>query len=176
MGRRALASASNSRSDKAERFRITEFEFENPVVTVVLDCQSQDLRVISRTSKSAIRNSKIHCRSLNWLLFPEKSSGAMVSTLTSSLKRRLKFGFGYDERTPGGWRAFRPPGSALESEDEGIHLRRAQRHLHYRPAEDSADVSRRDRVCHKCDCGRPRKDCALCWHKETGPGRCSRGS
>src|SRR5882762_4898802 len=34
------------------------------------------------------------------------------------------------------WRSLRASDQTLESEDEGIHLRRTQRHLHHRPAED----------------------------------------
>ena len=36
-----------------------------------------------------------------------------------------------DEGSARGWRSFRPPDQAVEPEDEGIHLRRTQRHLHH---------------------------------------------
>ena len=48
------------------------------------------------------------------------------------------------EGSAGGRRPLRPPDQALEPEDEGVHLRRAQRHLHHRPAED-APAARRTR-------------------------------
>src|SRR5205823_11971341 len=44
-----------------------------------------------------------------------------------------KIGSDRDEGSVGGWRSLRPPDEALEPEDEGVHLRRAKRHLHHRP-------------------------------------------
>ena len=40
------------------------------------------------------------------------------------------------EAAAGGRRALRPPDEPLEPEDEAVHLRRPQRHLHHRPAAD----------------------------------------
>ena len=45
--------------------------------------------------------------------------------------------------TAGGRGALRPPDQALEPEDEAVHLRRAQRHLHHRPGQDGQAVPRR---------------------------------
>jgi len=61
MGRRVPASASNSRSGRAKNyeFRMSEFEFENPAVAVVLDCQSQNLRVDQQKFEIRIPNSEI---------------------------------------------------------------------------------------------------------------------
>ena len=51
-----------------------------------------------------------------------------------------------DEGSAGGRRALRPPDEALEPEDEGVHLRRTQRHLHPRPRQDGQAVPRGRRV------------------------------
>ena len=48
---------------------------------------------------------------------------------------------------------------ALESQDEGIHLRRAQRDLHHRPAEDIEDVQRGVEI--RAGTGGRRQDCAV---------------
>jgi small subunit ribosomal protein S9 len=45
--------------------------------------------------------------------------------------RRRVFGRDCHEGSTRGWRSFRPPDQAVEPEDEGIHLRRTQRHLHH---------------------------------------------
>ena len=42
----------------------------------------------------------------------------------------------HDEAAARGGRPLRPPDQALEPEDEAVHLRRPQRHLHHRPPED----------------------------------------
>ena len=42
----------------------------------------------------------------------------------------------HHEAAAGGRRSLRPPDQALEPEDEAVHLRRPQRHLHHRPPED----------------------------------------
>src|SRR6266545_3152843 len=55
------------------------------------------------------------------------------------LLRRL-FGRDRHEGSTGGRCALRPPDEALESEDEGIHLRRTERHLHHRPWENGEAV------------------------------------
>ena len=49
---------------------------------------------------------------------------------------RRKRGRSHTERAAGGRRPLRAPDPALEPEDEALHLRQAQRHLHHRPAED----------------------------------------
>ena len=54
-----------------------------------------------------------------------------------------QFGRDRDEGSAGGRRSLRPPDEALEPEDEGVHLRRAQRHLHHRPGQDGEAVPRR---------------------------------
>src|SRR5579864_125464 len=53
------------------------------------------------------------------------------------------------ERTARSWRSLWASDQALESEDEGVYLRRAQRHLHYRPAKDPEDVQRGVQVRHR---------------------------
>src|SRR5882724_651233 len=55
-------------------------------------------------------------------------------------------GTDYHEGAARSWRSLRAPDQTLESEDEGIYLRRAQRHLHHRPAEDLEDVQGRFQV------------------------------
>jgi hypothetical protein len=80
--------------------------------------------------KSQIANQKL-AESIvvapDWLLALQRGSwlagGGEYIKPTS--KKEITFGFGYDERIAGGWRTFRPPGKALEPEDEGIHFRRA---------------------------------------------------
>ena len=51
-------------------------------------------------------------------------------------------GTDHHEGAAGGRGPLRPPDQALEPEDEAVHLRRAQRHLHHRPAEDPQEVPR----------------------------------
>src|ERR1700730_2615822 len=58
----------------------------------------------------------------------------------SYLTRRDSGSRNYHEGVVGGRSTFRPPDAALESQDEGIHLWRAQRDTHHRPAEDAEDV------------------------------------
>src|ERR1700730_5042060 len=58
----------------------------------------------------------------------------------SYLTRRDSGSRNYNEGVVGGRSTFRPPDAALESQDEGIHLWRAQRDTHHRPAEDPEDV------------------------------------
>ena len=49
----------------------------------------------------------------------------------------------HDEATARGRSAFRPPDPPLEPEDEALHLRRAQRHLHHRSQPDPGAGGRR---------------------------------
>ncbi len=74
----------------------------------------------------------------------------------------------HHEAAPRGGCPFRAPDPALEPEDEAVHLRRAQRHLHHRSAADPRPD--RDRL-HL----RPRRHVqgrlgALHRHQEAGPG------
>src|ERR1700722_10584710 len=62
------------------------------------------------------------------------------------LKRRF-IGYYYHEGVARSGRPLRASDQALESQDEGIHLWRAQRDLHHRPAEDAEDVQRGVEVC-----------------------------
>ena len=62
----------------------------------------------------------------------------------------------------------------MEPEDEGIHLRRAERHLHHRPEQDGEEVPRRRRVRHQP--GGRRQDDPLRRHQAAGAGRHLRGS
>ena len=62
----------------------------------------------------------------------------------------------------------RTPDPALEPEDEAVHLHRAQRHLHHRPAADAAVRRPRLRV-HQGD-RRPRRHRAVRRHQAAGPG------
>ena len=57
----------------------------------------------------------------------------------------------------------------LEPEDEAVHLRRAQRHLHHRPAADRQDV--RARLSLRARPRRRGRHGALRRHQEAGPGR-----
>ena len=63
----------------------------------------------------------------------------------------------------------RTPDPPLEPEDEALHLRRAQRHLHHRPAADARAPAGGDgrRARHR----RARRDRALRGHEEAVPGR-----
>ncbi len=64
--------------------------------------------------------------------------------------------------------SLRASDEALESEDEGIHLWRAQRNLHHRPAEDAQAIQRRVEVCHRAV--RQRQDDSVCRHQAPGAG------
>src|ERR1043165_823916 len=78
---------------------------------------------------------------------PERRDGDRGEYI-NQLTRESEFGNRYDERIAGGRCSLRPPGPSLEPEDEGIHLWRAQRHLHYRSAKNPEDVSRSTSVRH----------------------------
>src|SRR5207302_11262357 len=65
----------------------------------------------------------------------------------NQLTKEKQFGYGYDERIAGGRCSLRPPGAPLESDNEGIHFWRAERHIHYRSAKNAEDVSRCASVC-----------------------------
>src|SRR5665213_1107451 len=49
-------------------------------------------------------------------------------------------------RSSGGGGPFRTPDPPLESEDEAVHLPRAERHLHHRPVADTGDAQSRVRL------------------------------
>ncbi len=74
----------------------------------------------------------------------------------------------HHEGTAGSRCALRPPDQALEPEDEAVHLRRAQRHLHHRPAEDHEGD--RDRLQLRQGFGRIRGEGPVRWHQEAGAG------
>ena len=65
-------------------------------------------------------------------------------------------------------RPLRAPDPALEPEDEALHLHRAQRHLHHRPAAD-ADLHRPRLRVRQGD-RRPRRHGPVRRHQEAGPG------
>ncbi len=77
------------------------------------------------------------------------------------------------EGAAGGRGALRPPDQALEPEDAEVHLRRAQRHLHHRPAEDPQEVPRGLRV--RARPRRRRGHRAVRGHQEAGAGDGARG-
>ena len=79
-----------------------------------------------------------------------------------------------DEGPAGGRRPLRPPDQALEPEDEGVHLRRAQRHLHHRPRQDRQAVPRRPKSSSRR--WRPKADDPLRGHQAPGAGCGRRGS
>src|SRR5215467_5360922 len=67
----------------------------------------------------------------------------LQSAAKSSYSIRRKLGSrNHHERAAGGRSSLRSPDAPLESENEGIHFRRAQRHSHHRSAENPQDVSR----------------------------------
>src|SRR5581483_5604027 len=70
--------------------------------------------------------------------------------------------------------SLRASNEALESQDEGIHLRRAQWDLHYRSAKDPQDVQRGVEVC--TGSRRPGENRSLCGHQTAGARRHSRRS
>src|SRR5580692_9450510 len=69
--------------------------------------------------------------------------------------------------------SLRASDEALESQDEGIHLRRAQRDLHHRSAEDAEDVQRGVEI--RAGTGGRRENHSLRRHQAPGPGRDCRG-
>ena len=72
-------------------------------------------------------------------------------------------------RAPGGRSPLRPPDPPLEPQDEALHLRRARRHLHHRPAEDRAEPRRGPVV--RAQPRRARRHGPVRRHQEAGPGR-----
>ena len=74
----------------------------------------------------------------------------------------------HDEAAVGGRGPFRPSDSALEPEDEAIHLRRAQRHLHHRSPADAG--AHRDGVQVRARHRRRRRLDPLRGHQEADPG------
>ena len=81
---------------------------------------------------------------------------------------RRYFACNLNEGIARSWRSLRAPDQALESEDERIHLRRTQRHLHHRSSEDAEDVQGRRPVCRRN--GRTGQECALRGHQASGAG------
>src|SRR5437763_10092291 len=115
--RRARASASSSLRDNG----IFDFGFA-----------IFDLKTSIANLKSKIENFVNPLSRPCWLLSSERVAWGAASTLNQSRPKEEQFGsHRHDERTTGGRRALRPPGQALEPEDEGVHLRRAQRHQHH---------------------------------------------
>ena len=80
---------------------------------------------------------------------------------------------GEHERAARGGRPLRPPDQALEPEDEGLHLRRAQRHLHHRSPEDAPPAAGRPAV--RAGAGRAGPDHPVRGHQAAGPGGGGRG-
>src|ERR1700722_3830241 len=87
--------------------------------------------------------------------------------------RRL-IGYYHHEGVARSGSSLRASDEALESQDEGIHLRRAQRDLHHRFAEDAEDVQRGVEICPGT--GGRRQDCAVRGHQAPGAGRDCRRS
>ena len=98
---------------------------------------------------------------------PSRPAGAAQSQTVT--KGAGPVGSRLHEGAAGGWSAFRPPDAALESEDEAIHLHRARRHLHHRPAADATAGAggTRFRPQHR----RARRHDPVRRHEEAGPGR-----
>ena len=74
----------------------------------------------------------------------------------------------HDEATARGRGPFRPSDPPLEPEDEALHLRRAQRHLHHRPEPDLG--TRRHRLLLRARPRRRRRSDPLRRHEEADPG------
>src|SRR5207245_4737155 len=120
-----------------------------------------------------LKSQKVHCRDLEIGCFQREryDRGEYINQLT----KEQQFGYGYDERVAGGRCSLRPPGASLEPENEGIHFRRAQRHLHYRSAKNAEDVSRSASGRVKYGCRRSRQNSALRRYQAPGPGCSTRG-
>ncbi len=78
----------------------------------------------------------------------------------------------FHEGTAGGRRPLRPPDPPLEPEDEALHLHRARRHLHHRPAADPGPAPGGTRL--RARDRRTRRLRALRRHEEAGAGRSPR--
>ena len=78
----------------------------------------------------------------------------------------------FHEGIAGGRRPLRPPDPPLEPEDEALHLHRARRHLHHRPAADAGAAPGRTRL--RARHRRARRLRALRRHEEAGAGRGAR--
>src|ERR1700722_19951588 len=88
--------------------------------------------------------------------------------------RRL-IGYYHHEGVARSWSSLRASDQALESQDEGIHLRRAQRDLHHRFAEDAEDVQGGVEV--RAGSGERRPHCAVRGYEAPGAGcDCRRGT
>src|SRR6266699_1691805 len=89
-----------------------------------------------------------NARNTAWL---ERASG---SSSANARRRHLNeewrtIGRDRDKGSTGGGGTLRPPDQTVEPEDEGIHLRRTQRHLHHRSEQNTATVSRSRGVHHQ---------------------------
>ncbi len=82
--------------------------------------------------------------------------------------QRRPIGHDHNEGAARSGCSLRASDQALESQDEGIHLWRAQRDLHHRPAEDAEAVQGRVEVCHRAV--RQRQDDSVCRHQAPGAG------
>src|SRR5438552_2309427 len=91
----------------------------------------------------------------------------------ADLTRRF-IGYYHHEGVARSGRPLRASDQALESQDEGIHLRRAQRNLHYRFAKDAEDVQRSVEIYRRA--GFAGQNRALCGNQAPGAGRNRRRS
>src|SRR5581483_8780572 len=92
----------------------------------------------TRTARVA-RNQISHPRDQS--LSPRPSSSPNPAGPTDSdAQIGRSYGKHHHEGAARSWRSLRASDQALEPKDEGIHLRRAQRHLHHRPPEDAENV------------------------------------
>ena len=89
--------------------------------------------------------------------------------MTARQTRKEPHGCCLHARASGGRSPFRPPDPPLEPEDEAIHLRRARRHLHHRPAADAGAARRGVRV--RAQPRRARRHDPVRRHQEAGAGR-----
>ena len=97
---------------------------------------------------------------------PSRPAGARQPKTTS--KGAGPVGSRLHEGASGGWSSLRPPDPPLEPEDEALHLHRARRHLHHRPAADAA--ARRGSARLRAQHRRARRHDPLRRHEEAGSG------
>ena len=91
----------------------------------------------------------------------------------SSERNHHDHGIGrHHARSSGGGGPLRTPDPPLESEDEAVHLPRAQRHLHHRPLANAVDAQPRVRRGQADVARRPRHSVRR--HQEAGAGRRAR--
>src|SRR5207245_9795985 len=86
----------------------------------------------------------------------------------ADLTRRF-IGYYHHEGVARSGRPLRASDQALESQDEGIHLRRAQRNLHHRPAKDAEDVQRGVKIYRRT--GFPAEIGPVSWNQAAGSTR-----